>query len=398
MRKVLFVSGSRADYGPARRTLQAIQRDPEFSLGILVTGMHLDPQHGETWREIENDGFEIAERIPGRIAGDSSSSMSASVGLYLYGMSQAMARHKPDILLVLGDRGEQLAGAMAAAFANVVVVHLCGGSQSGSIDDSIRHAITKFAHYHLPAFDEHARRIMQMGEEPSRVRIVGLPGGDLREDVAFSRGQICEEYGLPQEKPYLLVVQHPVTHSAPESSRQIVETLEAVVHSGYPALLANPNDDAGGRAILAKMQEYAKNWPNLHILPPPGSRERFASIMAHAGALIGNSSSGVVEAMSVGLPVVNIGDRQRGREHLAVWLNVDYDRSLILQAVESAQHDPDYRGKLADFARKMQQRDTPIEVARFLRGIDLSVSKKPKPFVDLSSAEPSIQTQDADKE
>jgi UDP-N-acetylglucosamine 2-epimerase (non-hydrolysing)/GDP/UDP-N,N'-diacetylbacillosamine 2-epimerase (hydrolysing) len=358
----------------------------------------MDPQHGETWREIANDGFEIEDKITGRVAGDSSSSMSASVGLYLYGMSQAMARHEPDILLVLGDRGEQLAGAMAAAFANVVVVHLCGGSQSGSIDDSIRHAITKFAHYHLPAFDEHARRIMQMGEEPSSVQVVGLPGGDLREDVAFSREQICDEYGLPQDKPYLLVVQHPVTHSASESSRQIVETLEAVAQSDYPALLANPNDDAGGRAILARMREYAEIHPNLRILPPPGGRERFASIMAHAGALIGNSSSGVVEAMSVGLPVVNIGDRQRGREHLAVWLNVEYDQNLIRQAIESALHDPHYRSKLTDFARKIHRQDTPTEVVKFLRSIDLSVSKKPKRFVDLSFAEPSIQTPDADKE
>ena len=336
MRQVLYISGSRADYGPARRVLQAIQADPKLALSILVTGMHLDPVHGETWHEIAADGFTIAECVHGRVTGDSLTAMAASVGLYLYGMSQAIARIRPDIVLVLGDRGEQLAGAMAGAFLNIVVVHLCGGSISGSIDDSVRHAITKFAHYHLPAFEEHARCISQMGEDPATVRVVGLPGGDIRPDVTISRDEICTELGLPPDRPYLLVIQHSVTHSQAEASQQIAETLEAVVALGYPTLLANPNDDAGGRAILAKMREYAERYAYLHILPPQCSRERFASIMAHAGALVGNSSAGIVEAMSVGLPVVNIGDRQRGREYLAYLLNIGYDRAQIRQAVETA--------------------------------------------------------------
>jgi len=175
--------------------------------------------------------------------------MAASVGLYLYGMSFAMTRFKPDIVLVLGDRGEQLAGAMAAAFQNIVVVHLCGGSISGSIDDSIRHAITKFAHYHLPAFEEHARRIIQMGENPETVHVVGLPGGDIRPDVKFSREEICKKYNLPQDKPYILVIQHSVTQTQEYAGQQITETLEALKELDYHVLLANPNDDAGGRII-----------------------------------------------------------------------------------------------------------------------------------------------------
>jgi UDP-N-acetylglucosamine 2-epimerase (non-hydrolysing)/GDP/UDP-N,N'-diacetylbacillosamine 2-epimerase (hydrolysing) len=383
MRHVLYVSGSRADYGPVRRVLQAIQRDPELELGLLVTGMHLDPAHGETWQEIAADGFTIAERIYGRVTGDTLATMSASVGLYLYGMSQAIARLRPDIVLVLGDRGEQLAGAMAAAFQNIVVVHLCGGSLSGSIDDSIRHAITKFAHYHLPAFDEHAKRIIQMGEDPATVQVVGLPGGDLRPDVTFSREQICAEYSLPLDRPYLLVIQHSVTHLQADAGNQIMETLEAVAALGYPTLLANPNDDAGGRAILAKMREYGERFPHLHLLHPPRSRERFASIMAHAGVLIGNSSSAIVEAMSVSLPVVNIGDRQRGREQLACLLNVNYDRTAIRQAIEKALRDDDYRGRLADFAKQIVARNNSTEVVNYLKNLDLLVAKRPKMFIDV---------------
>ncbi len=382
MRRVLYISGTRADYGPARRVLQAIHTDPDLDLSVLVCGMHLDPLHGETWREIAADGLTIVARVQGRLAGDSLAGMSASVGLYLYNMSQVITQLGPDIVLVLGDRGEQLAGAMAAAFQNIVAVHLCGGSLSGSIDDSIRHAITKFSHYHLPASDEHARRIIQMGEEPGRVRVVGLPGGDLQPDVTFTRATLCADYHLPEDKPYLLIVQHPVTQSAEQAAAQIAETLEAVAGLPYPALLANPNDDAGGRAILGVMRDYADRYPHLQILPPVLSRERFASLMAHAGAQVGNSSSGIVEAMSVRLPVVNIGERQRGREHLACLVHAPHDRRQIRQAIESALHDPDYRQRLAAFESPLVRPNTPQIIVEFLCTLDLSVAKTPKTFFD----------------
>jgi UDP-N-acetylglucosamine 2-epimerase (non-hydrolysing)/GDP/UDP-N,N'-diacetylbacillosamine 2-epimerase (hydrolysing) len=387
MRRVLYLSGSRADYGPARRVLRAIQASDDLELGVLVTGMHLDPVHGETWEEIAADGLLIAERVGGRVPGDSLAAMSASIGLYLHEMSFALERLRPDVLLVLGDRGEQLAGAMAAAFQNIVVVHLCGGSLSGSIDDSVRHAITKFAHYHLPAFEEHARRIIQMGETPSRVRAVGLPGGDIRPDVTLTRAEVCLAYGLPTDEPYLLVVQHAVTQSQGAAEAQIVETLEAVVASGYHALLANPNDDAGGRAILSQMKDYASKHARLHIFAPPRNRERYASVMAHAGAQVGNSSSGIVEAMSVSLPVVNIGERQRGREHLSCMLNVPYDRRQIAQAILTALHDEEYRQRLRDFSERMGQQDTASLVLECLRGLDLQAATRPKPFYDLPNVE-----------
>jgi GDP/UDP-N,N'-diacetylbacillosamine 2-epimerase (hydrolysing) len=387
MRRVLYLSGSRADYGPARRVLQAIKASDDLELGVLVTGMHLDPVHGSTWEEIAADGFSIAERVEGRVKGDSLAAMAASVGLYLHEMSLALERLRPDILLVLGDRGEQLAGAMAAAFQNITVVHLCGGSLSGSIDDSVRHAITKFAHYHLPAFAEHARRIIQMGELPERVRAVGLPGGDIRPDVTHTREEICLDYGLPTDEPYLLVVQHAVTQSQAEAEAQIIETLEAVVASGYHALLANPNDDAGGRAILSRMKEYARQHARLHILPPPRNRERYASLMAHAAAQVGNSSSGIVEAMSVSLPVINIGMRQRGREHLSCLLNVAHERAQILEAIKMALHDEEYRGRLHDFAARMGQHDTASLVLECLRELDVQAASRPKPFYDLPQLE-----------
>ncbi len=383
MIKVLYVSGSRADYGPVRNVLKAINNHAELDVSVLVTGMHLDRLHGETWQEIVNDGFKIAERVPGRALGDSLTEMAASIGSYLNGMSYAISRIQPNIILVLGDRGEQLAGSMAGVFHNIVVVHLCGGSISGSIDDSIRHAITKFAHYHLPASEEHANRIVQMGEDPERVRVVGLPGNDIRSDVQFTYEQVCTKFNISIDKPYILVVQHPVTFTQNEVGQQIKETLEAVRGLKNPILLSNPNDDAGGRMILAKMGKYATECSNMQVLPPLSSRELFASVMAHSGVIVGNSSAGIVEAMSLGVPVVNIGDRQRGREHLACLINVGYDRIEIRKAIEVALLDEKYRSRLTDFSAKMLITDTPSEVVKFLLSVDLGVSLRPKTFVDL---------------
>jgi UDP-N-acetylglucosamine 2-epimerase (non-hydrolysing)/GDP/UDP-N,N'-diacetylbacillosamine 2-epimerase (hydrolysing) len=382
MRKILYVSGTRADYGPARRVLQALHADPEVDLSLVVTGMHLDALHGETWREVEADGFPIAEKVYARLAGDTTATMAGSIGLMLYGFAQTFERQRPDLVLVLGDRGEMLAGAVAAATQNIVVAHMTGGSLSGSIDDSIRHAITKFAHVHLAAHPEHVARIRQMGEAPELVYHVGLPGGDLRPDVTLSREEVCRRYGLPEDQPYLIVIQHPVTQTADEASEQVRETLEAVAALPYPALLANPNDDAGGRAILAEMQRYAARYEHLHELEPPGSREVFASLVAHAGVQVSNSSSGIVEAMSVPVPVVNIGDRQRGRERYAKLLNVGYDRQEISEAIETALHDEGYREELRCFESGWVLDDLEARVVGILKDVDLDLARSPKPFID----------------
>ncbi len=192
--ETILSSALRADYGPARRTLQMIQAEPGLELSILVTGMHLDPAHGETWQEIARDGFTIAAFVHGQLRGDSLAAMAGSIGLYLYTMSQVIPTAAPDIVIVLGDRGEQLAGAMAAAFQNIVVVHLCGGSLSGSIDDSIRHAITKFAHYHLPASENRPRINRWRMLNPER----SVPAGGNINQICLSSITICHELVYPR--------------------------------------------------------------------------------------------------------------------------------------------------------------------------------------------------------
>lgn len=380
MRRVLYVSGTRADYGPARRTLKTIAARPGLSLGILVTGMHLDPHHGETWKEIKADGFEILERVPAPPKRDSTALMGVSYGRLLEGIAPAIGRTRPDILLVLGDRGEQLMAAIAGALQNVLVVHLCGGSLSGSIDDSIRHAVTKFAHYHLVACDADRERVVQMGEDPETVRTVGLPGADIRQDVRFTREEVLSFVGLPPGAQYVLVVQHAVTHSSEAARSEISETLEAVVELGLPALLCNPNDDAGGRAIMEVMGAYAGRHPTLRVLPPPGSREMYASVMAHAAVQVGNSSSGIVEAGSVALPVVNVGERQRGRENLGRIINAPHERKQIHAALRRCLSDEDYRRGLREWADKLATAPTESLIADELETLNLGRAAKPKRF------------------
>lgn len=379
-RKVLYVSGSRADYGPARNTLRAIAADGRFLLEVLATAMHLDARHGFTVDEIVADGFSVATRVPALPDNDQLASMAAAIGVGLSGMSAEFARLRPDIVLLLGDRSEQLAAAVAAAVQNIPIAHLCGGSLSGSIDDSFRHAITKFAHCHLAAADEHADRIVRMGEAPESVHVVGVPGADLGLDVTHTAEEVRRLYGLAPGDRYLLVIQHPVTHSQADARAQISATLDAVVDIGMPALLANPNNDPGGRAIQEEMNAYAGRHRQLRILPPPKSRGLFASVMAHSAALVGNSSSSVAEAMSVALPVVNIGDRQRGREQHACWISVGHDRATIAAGIRRALTDVDYHRALRALSQTLVDRDHAAKVCSALAGLDLGIARRPKAF------------------
>ena len=363
--------------------LRAIQAYEELSLSVLVTGMHLDLAHGRTVQELVADGFHIAAEVKSHVSDDSLAGMAQTLGQCLSAMSREIERIRPDIVLVLGDRGEQLAATIAAAVQNVTIAHLCGGSLSGSIDDSFRHAITKFAHFHLPASEEHAARICQMGEDPQAVRIVGLPGGDLRPDVTLSATEVRAQYGMPQNEPYLLVIQHSVTHSRADVEAQITETLEAAAQLNHATLLANPNSDSGGRVIMKLMRDYADRYEHLIVFPPPNSREKFASVMAHSAALIGNSSSALSEAMSIPVPVVNVGERQRGREHLACWINVDYDRNEIREAIRMAVGDSEYTRTLAKFTSPLVRRNHAEDIAHALANLDLNRARQSKSFVSI---------------
>lgn len=312
-RRVCYVSGTRADFGLLSSTLQRMASDARLELSICVTGMHLLHRFGETVREIEAAGLPIGARIPVDLAGGDGAAMARAIGLALIGMTDHFAVARPDLVLVLGDRGEMLAGALAALHLNIPVVHLHGGERSGTVDEPVRHAISKLAHYHLTATPGAQARLVRMGERAERVFVTGAPGLDgLAETPVQTRQALCVEWGLDPAKPVALVVFHPVLQEAGDAGQQMEEVLAAVRDRGLQALCLMPNSDAGNVRIRAVL-EARRGDPGVSLvthLPRPA----FVAWMAAADVMVGNSSSGIIEAASLGLPVVNVGERQAGRE------------------------------------------------------------------------------------
>lgn len=341
MRRIIYLTGTRADYGLFSQALRRIDAHPALDLALIVTGMHLAPEFGRTVRLVEEDGFPIAAQVETLLAGDDGGSMARAIGLGILGLTQALESTRPDVLIVLGDRGEMLAGAIAAAHLNIPVAHVHGGEVSGTIDESVRHAITKLAHFHFPSTDENAQRIIRMGEDPWRVQVVGAPGLDyLRTVEPMSREQIESDLEIDLSQPVLLVTQHPVTTEVEAAADQMRTTLDALAGLGVQAVITYPNADSGGRAMIGALKDCA-SLPFVRIRPTLGQR-RYASLLRYADAMVGNSSSGIVEAPYFGLPVVNIGNRQQGRQRAENVLDVPHDRDAIEQAIRIALTDQDF--------------------------------------------------------
>ena len=335
MRRVVYITGSRADYGLFSQTLHRIKEHPDLELELIVAAMHLAPEFGYTVRLVEKDRFHIAARIETLLAGDSGGSMSRAIGLAVLGLTQALESIQPDVLILLGDRGEMLAGAIVAAHLNIAIAHVHGGEVSGTVDESVRHAITKFAHIHFPSTRENAERIIKMGEDPTRVHVVGAPGLDYLHFVEpIARAEIESDLNLDLSKPLLLVTQHPVTTEVEAAAEQMRITLEAVKAIGVQTVISYPNADSGGRAMIRVLEEY-ESLSFVRIRPSLGQR-RYVSLLRYASAMVGNSSSGIIETPFFGLPVINIGTRQQSRQRAENALDVPHDQEAIEQAIRKA--------------------------------------------------------------
>lgn len=312
-RRLIYLSGTRADFGLMASTLQRIAATPGLALQVAVTGMHLSAAHGDTVQDIRASGLPICAEIPLDMATRTPASMALGIADCLRGVTELLAREQPDFLLLLGDRGEMLAGAIAALHVGVPAVHIHGGERSGTVDEPVRHAISKLSAYHFVATQGSRERLVRMGEEPGRIFVTGAPGLDgLAELAAMPRDECLRRLGLPAGAEFVLVLFHPVVQQAGQAREQTLALVEALRRVGRPVAWLEPNADAGSRDILAALHEAGL---------PPGSqrlthvpRELFASAMRHCAVLAGNSSAGIIEAASLGTPVVNIGDRQRLRE------------------------------------------------------------------------------------
>ena len=343
-RKILYITGTRADYGLMQSVLRAIEEHPKLELELIVTGMHIMPEFGMTINEIKKDGFKIHE-IDATYEKDDKESMANFIGKFIQLLTKKVEEINPDIILLLGDRGEMLAGAIVGAYLTIPVAHLHGGEITSTVDEFSRHAITKLAHIHLPATEKSAERIIKMGEDPSNVFVVGAPGLDsiLNENL-IEPAELSKKYNLDSSKPIFMVVQHPVTTEVRDAHEHIRETLEAIVEIRHQTILIYPNADAGGRGMIEVIKEYEK-YPFIKPYKSIPHKE-YLSLLKMASVMVGNSSSGIIEAPSFGLPVINIGSRQEGRERAENVIDVDYDKEQIKTAIKKALDDENFKEKV----------------------------------------------------
>ena len=329
-----MITGGRMTYGYSRPVMQLMERDPGLRYSLIVTNQHLLPTFGYSVEDIERDGFAITDRIYMTLDGYTTATMVKSLGVLMLGITDAFVRLRPDIVLVVGDRGEHFVAAMAAAHMNIVVAHIQAGERSGNIDGMTRHAITRFAHIHFASGPDAAERLRRMGEEEFRIHMTGAPQLDelVNGDLA-DREKIQQRFELDLDQPLVLVVQHPVTEEYGAGVKQMQETLEAVCELAYPTVLIFPNNDAGSDELRSMIERYHRPFMRVERNVP---RRIYGGLMREASVLVGNSSSGLIEAPAVGLPAVNIGDRQRDRARAANVIDVPHDRRAIADAVRRA--------------------------------------------------------------
>lgn len=341
-RKIAVVTGSRAEYGILYPVLRTIEAHPELKLLLVVTGMHLSEEFGYTVNEIEKDGLSISARVEMLSNSDMPEAMAESIGKGIIGLAQTWEQTRPDVVLVLGDRTEPLAAAITGAYMNIPVAHIHGGdSPRAGLDEYARHAITKFAHIHFPATRKSAERIIKMGEDEWRVHIVGSPALDtILSEALLSSEVLTERFGLDLSQPLILLIQHPVTTQVDKAPKQMRETLEAIVELNHPTVLIYPNSDAGGRRMIEVIKEYEGHpfIKTFKSLP----RKEYLSLAKIASVMVGNSSSGIIDAPSFGLPAVNIGIRQEGRERGNNVIDVGHNKQEIVKGIEKALTDKEF--------------------------------------------------------
>jgi UDP-N-acetylglucosamine 2-epimerase (non-hydrolysing)/GDP/UDP-N,N'-diacetylbacillosamine 2-epimerase (hydrolysing) len=379
MKKICAITERRAEYGIFQPVLGAIKKHPDLELFLIATGMHLSEDFGYTIKEIKEDGFKIDAKIPVPLDEDTGAMMSESVGKCILGFTKVLKEIKPDILLVGFDLGAHLAGAIAGSYMNVPVAHIHGGDVSGSVDDSVRHAITKLAHIHFPATKQSGNRIIKMGEEPWRVHVVGAPGLDtILNEKLIEPKSIAKKFNIDLKKPIFLVVQHSVTTEIEQVENQMRETLEAIVEFRHQTVLIYPNADAGGRRIIKVIKKYEK-YPFIKVFKNIPHKE-YLSLMKIASVMIGNSSSGIIEAPSFHLPVINIGTRQRGRERSTNVIDVGYNKEEIKKAIKKAIYDKKFREKVKKCKNPYGDGKAGIRIANILSKIQIDTKLLQKRF------------------
>jgi GDP/UDP-N,N'-diacetylbacillosamine 2-epimerase (hydrolysing) len=385
-RKICVITGTRAEYGLMRWVMQGIKDDPELTLQIIATGMHLSPEFGLTYREIEKDGFQIDRKVEMLTSSDTSVGIAKSMGLGLIGFADALNELQPDLIVVLGDRFEIFAAVAAALVARIPVAHLHGGETTeGAFDEALRHSITKMSHLHFVAAQEYCQRVIQLGEHPDRVFLVGGLGIDaIKRTALLDREALEASLDFRLGAKNLLITFHPVTLESQSSAQQMAELLAALGQLGNDThlIFTMPNADNGSRELARMIEDFVASHSNARAYASLGQL-RYLSCMQQADGVIGNSSSGLAEAPSLATGTVNIGDRQRGRLKAQSVIDCLPQRQSILDAIN--------RLYTADFRQSLQTMVSPYgdggasqKIVQVLQGHPLNDILK-KSFYDLDS-------------
>lgn len=342
MNKIISIlTATRAEYGLLKRIIAKLKTICEFDVRIVVTGAHLSPEFGLTFKEIENDGFVIDEKIEILLSSDTPASVTKSMGLAMISFADYFSKLNPDLLIVLGDRYETMAVALSAMNQRIPIAHIHGGEiTEGAIDDAIRHAITKLSYIHFTSTEEYRKRVIQLGEHPSRVFNVGAIG---IENILYEKLLTCEELeeslGINLSIPYAVVTFHPVTLENNSSEQQIRALLEVCKeYKDFNFIITKANADAEGRVINQMIDFYATENSNIKAFTSLGMI-RYLSALKYASMVLGNSSSGLLEAPSFGIPTINIGNRQKGRQQASSVINCEPTKKSIKEAIDEASSD-----------------------------------------------------------
>tara|TARA_Y100001954_G_scaffold239051_1_gene310615 strand:+ start:2035 stop:3204 length:1170 start_codon:yes stop_codon:yes gene_type:complete len=389
MRKICVISGTRAEYGLLYWVMKSIENDPDLKLQLIVTGMHLSPEFGLTYKQIENDGFVIDKKLEILLSSDTPVGISKSIGLANISFSEIYDELKPDIILVLGDRFEIFAASVSAMVSKIPIAHCHGGEATlGLIDESIRHSITKMSHFHFTSTDQYRNRVIQLGEIPENVHNVGALGVEnINKLNLLDKNKLESELNFKLNgRLNILVTFHPVTLEQNSSKKQILALLEAIdMLENIKVIFTKSNADTDGRIINQMIEEYVKKNKNCRCYSSLGQL-KYLSAIKHCDIVIGNSSSGIIEAPSFKKPTINIGDRQENRIKADSVIDCEPRKEEIYNAIIKSQ--------TKDFMKKLSKMNSPYgngnsseKIMKIIKSIDYSNKESilKKPFYDLNT-------------
>ena len=382
-RKICVVTGTRAEYGLLHRLLLVLKSDPQIDLQLVVTGSHLSPSHGMTVDEIESDGFVPVAKLSVDLSDDSKLATVKAMADVTSQIAETLSNLTPDVVVLLGDRYEILATAQAALILDIPVAHIHGGEiTSGAFDDSIRHAITKMSSLHFVAAEDYARRVVQLGEQPSSVFNIGSLGVEnALASKPMNKSDLSKALNVELESPILLVTYHPTTRSTMSVTEEIDQVLSALENFSYSTIVfTGVNADPGNAELSSQIEKFVQRDPKLRSLHASLGQNKYLSLLNLCDAVVGNSSSGIIEAPAFGKPTVNIGNRQDGRLRADSIIDVGVTKQEIQTAIETALS-PTWRERCAKTVSSYKSSNTAQRIADTLKSADLNLHKT---FFDIS--------------